>query len=159
MKLSVDYWFLRQVHIDFMKAVCIFVKTFWKNIYFVYVTKYMMCVFMKYLIIMTKKSNLSHYWIRGTSIIPMAFPFPKRVKLKRQDRTLIRDDLKLPGDGRGIPKSQGRGWRFESRLWNLLSTWRKTCQVVNCLLCFGAGLSAFCLKKKKKKKAGLYLHL
>ena len=48
---------------------------------------------------------------------------------------MVGDDLKLPGDGRGIPKSQGRGWRFESRLWNLLSTWRKTCQVVNCLLC------------------------
>src|ERR1700737_1792034 len=28
----------------------------------------------------------------------------------------------------------------------------KTCQVVNCLLCFGAGLSAFCLKIKNKNK-------
>ena len=60
------------------------------------------------------------------------------------------DDLKLPGDGRGIPKSQGKGWRFESRLWNLLSIERKTCQVVNCLLCFDVGLSAFCLKKNKR---------
>ena len=35
---------------------------------------------------------------------------------------LVRDDLKLPDDGGEIPKSQGRGWRFESRLQNLLST-------------------------------------
>ena len=34
---------------------------------------------------------------------------------------------------------------------NLLSTWRKTCHVVNCLLCFDVGLSAFCLKKRKKE--------
>ena len=46
-----------------------------------------------------------------------------------------------------IPKSKGRGWRFNSRLWNLLSTWCKTCQVVNCPVCFGVGMSAFCLKK------------
>ena len=30
-----------------------------------------------------------------------------------------------------------------------LSTWHKPCQVVNCLLCFGAGMSAFCLKNTK----------
>jgi len=29
---------------------------------------------------------------------------------------------------------------------------RKTCQVVNYLLCFGAGPSAFSLKKKEKKR-------
>ena len=29
---------------------------------------------------------------------------------------LVRANPKLPGDGRGIPKSQGRGWRFDSRL-------------------------------------------
>ena len=28
----------------------------------------------------------------------------------------------------------------------------KTCQVVNCLMCFGVGLSTFCLQKKKKEK-------
>jgi hypothetical protein len=28
----------------------------------------------------------------------------------------------------------------------------KTCQVINCLLCFGASMSGFCLKKKKKEK-------
>ena len=30
---------------------------------------------------------------------------------------------------------------------NPLSAWRKTCQVVNCLLCFDVGMSAFCLSK------------
>ena len=66
----------------------------------------------------------------------------------------VSDDLKLPDDDGGeIPKFQGRGWRFESRLWNLLSTWWKTCQVVNCLLlCFDVGPSTFCLQKKKRKK-------
>ena len=29
---------------------------------------------------------------------------------------------------------------------------RKTCHVVHFLLCFGPGLSTFCLKKKKRKK-------
>ena len=29
---------------------------------------------------------------------------------------------------------------------------RKTCHVVHFLLCFGPGLSTFCLKKKKEKK-------
>ena len=68
------------------------------------------------------------------------------------DEPMVQDDLNLPDDGGEIPKSQGRGWQFESRLWKLLSTWWKTCQVVNYLLCFGVGLSAFCLKEKKKKK-------
>ena len=38
---------------------------------------------------------------------------------------LVRVDLKLPDDGTEISKSQGRDWLFESRLWNLLSTWLK----------------------------------
>ena len=58
----------------------------------------------------------------------------------------VQDDLKLVDDGEEIPKSQGRGWRFECRLWNLMSTWRKICHVVNYLLWFGVGLSTFCLK-------------
>jgi hypothetical protein len=29
---------------------------------------------------------------------------------------------------------------------------RKNCHVVNCLLCFGTGMSAFCLEKEKKRK-------
>ena len=36
----------------------------------------------------------------------------------------------------------------DSRLWNLLSTWQKTCKLVNYLLCIGIGLSTFCLKKQ-----------
>jgi hypothetical protein len=28
----------------------------------------------------------------------------------------------------------------------------KTCQVINCLMCFGVGMSAICLKKIKKLK-------
>ena len=34
---------------------------------------------------------------------------------------------------------------------NLLSPWQNTCQVVNRLLCFGAGMWAFCRKKKERK--------
>lgn len=44
------------------------------------------------------------------------------------------------------PKTHGRGWLFNSRLQTLLSPRRKTCQVVNYRLCFGVGLSVFCLK-------------
>ena len=51
-----------------------------------------------------------------------------------------------------IPKSQGRGWWCDSWLWNLLSTWHKTCHVVNFPICFGGGLSDSCQKKTKKKK-------
>jgi hypothetical protein len=29
---------------------------------------------------------------------------------------MVRDNPKLPDDGGEIPKSQGRGWRFDSRL-------------------------------------------
>ena len=51
-----------------------------------------------------------------------------------------------------IPKSQGRGLRFNPRLQNLLSTWHKTCHMVNmCLMCFGVDMSAFCLKQQHKK--------
>ena len=35
------------------------------------------------------------------------------------------DDLKLLDDGGEIPKSKGRGWLSDSRLWNLLSTRQK----------------------------------
>jgi len=51
--------------------------------------------------------------------------------------TLVQDDLKLPDDGGKMTKSQGRGWQFESRLRNLLSTGWKACHVINCLMCFG----------------------
>ena len=66
-------------------------------------------------------------------------------------RSVVQDDLKLLGDGRGIPKSQGRGWWFESRLWNLLSTWRKTCQVVNCLLCLALAYRPSVSKKNIRR--------
>ena len=66
--------------------------------------------------------------------------------------TLVWDDPKLLDDGGEIPKSQGGGWRSNFWLWNLLFTWLKTCQVVNCLMCFDVGMSAFCLKKQKKQK-------
>lgn len=64
-------------------------------------------------------------------------------------------DPKLLEDGGEPPKSQGRGRWFDSRLWHLLSTWHKSRQVVNCLLCFGFGMSTFWLKKKKKKGTNL----
>ena len=64
---------------------------------------------------------------------------------------MVGDDPKLPADGGEIPKPQERGWRFNSQVWNLLSTWQKTCQVINYLLCFGVGLSPFCLDKKNEK--------
>ena len=35
---------------------------------------------------------------------------------------------------------------------NLSSTWEQTYQVVNGIMCFGVGMSAFCLVKKKKKE-------
>jgi hypothetical protein len=38
----------------------------------------------------------------------------------------------------------------KSKISSLLD--RVTCQVVNCLIYFGVGMSAFCLKKRKEKK-------
>ena len=38
---------------------------------------------------------------------------------------LIRDDPKLLDNGGEIPKTWGRGWQFDSQLWNVLSTWWK----------------------------------
>ena len=46
----------------------------------------------------------------------------------------VHHNPKLLDDGGGIPKSQGRGWRLDSRLCNLLSPSHTTCQVVNCLM-------------------------
>ena len=42
-------------------------------------------------------------------------------------------------------------------LWNLLSTWRKTYQVINCFLCFNAGLPACCQNKKKTKNMEMHM--
>ena len=51
-----------------------------------------------------------------------------------------------------IPKSQGRGWRFDFRLWNLLYTWHNTCEEGNCLMCFGIGILTFCLVEKRRNQ-------
>ena len=45
---------------------------------------------------------------------------------------LVQDDPNPLDDGGEIPKSQRRGRRLDSQLWNLLSTWHNTCQTVNC---------------------------
>ena len=52
------------------------------------------------------------------------------------DSNVVRYDIKLPDDGGEIPKSQGRGWRFDSRLWNLLSTSQKLARwsIASCAL-------------------------
>ena len=48
------------------------------------------------------------------------------------------------------PNLKGKGLWFNSRLWYLY-TRQKTCQMVNWLLCFGVGMSAFCLQKKWRR--------
>jgi hypothetical protein len=53
----------------------------------------------------------------------MSLPFDDSTR----ESNLVRDDPKLLHNGGEIPKYQGKGWRFDSRLWNLLSTWQKTC--------------------------------
>jgi hypothetical protein len=68
-----------------------------------------------------------------------------REGLTTMNLRLVQDDPKLLDDGGEIPKSQGRGWQFDSRKSPLYLT-GKFCQVVNCLLCFDIGFSAFCLK-------------
>ena len=64
------------------------------------------------------------------------------------------------------PKTTGGWWRdtqifikearFDSQSWNLLD--KKTCKVVNCPLCFGVGMSTFCLKKERRKKIQGWFH-
>ena len=68
-------------------------------------------------------------------------------------RNLVRDDLKLPDDGGGIPKSLGKGWQFESRLWNLLSTWRNNlpCGQLPPVL-WPSPVGLLTQKKKRKKR-------
>ena len=46
-------------------------------------------------------------------------------------------------------KEEGDGSIPGYEIFSLLD--RKPCQVVNCLLCFGPGLSTFCLKEKEKQ--------
>ena len=73
--------------------------------------------------------------------------------MKSLSPPLVWDDPKLLDDSEEILKSQGTSWRFDSQLWNLLSTWHKTCKVVNCILCFDVGMLAFCLNKINYNKA------
>jgi hypothetical protein len=80
-----NYWFHLQVHIDFIREICIFCKDIWKNIYFVHVAEYLICVFMKYLVIVTSRSNLSYYWVCDTSINTTIFLFVKCIILKKED--------------------------------------------------------------------------
>ena len=51
-------------------------KAIWQITYFVYVKEYIICVFMKCLVIMTKKSTLSYYWICDALIIQWFSCFP-----------------------------------------------------------------------------------
>jgi hypothetical protein len=55
-----DYLFLLQVHIGLVRRICIFVIHL-KEYSFLYMAKYLKCVFMKYLVIVTTRSNLSYY--------------------------------------------------------------------------------------------------
>ena len=64
---------------------------------------------------------------------------------------MVQDDPKLLDDGGEIPKSQRRGWRFDTQLWISSLLNKITCQVINCLLCFGIDVSAYWLKKEEEK--------
>ena len=66
--------------------------------------------------------------------------------------TLVQDDLKLPDDGGGIPKTQGRSWQFESRLWNLLSIDEK-------LVMWSTASCALTLTCRPSKKIGLVIDI
>ena len=90
------------------------------------------------------------YWI-GVYFIKSSQLIGNFSVVLKFNRLLVRDVPNLLDDSGEIPKSQGRGWQFDSQLWNLLSTWQNTGQVVNCLLCFGIALSTFFLYKIKKK--------
>ena len=47
---STDYRILLQVHVDFYEKIFNICKEIWKNICFIYVAKYIMCVSMKHLV-------------------------------------------------------------------------------------------------------------
>ena len=85
--------------------------------------------------------------------------FPQEVGASRKVLKLVQDDPKLLDDGAKIPKSQGRGWRFDSRLCNVLSTWQKTCQVIKCLSCaLALACRPYVSKKKEKRKKVMKQH-
>ena len=69
---------------------------------------------------------------------------------------MVRDDLTLPYDGGEIPKSQGRGWWFKSRMWKLLSTLQKICRsTASCALALACQPSISKKKLKLKSKVKL----
>ena len=59
-------------------------------------------------------------WEGGGGDVSLRTGF-KETRVER-DWHLVQDDLELLDDVGEIPKSQGRGWLFDSRLRNLLST-------------------------------------
>ena len=44
----------------------------------------------------------------------------------------VQDDPNLPDVSGEVPKSERRGWRFNSRFWNILFTWRKNQEPTHC---------------------------
>ena len=70
---------------------------------------------------------------------------------------LVRDNPKLLDNGGEIPKSQGRGWRFESRLWNLLSTWHN-CAKWSIASCASVLTCRPSVSKGKERRRSRILH-
>ena len=62
------------------------------------------------------------------------------------DEPMVQDDLNLPDDGGEIPKSQGRGWQFESRSLYLME------KLVRCLTASCALVLTFWPSVSKKGK-------
>ena len=75
-------------------------------------------------------------------------PPPKGPKFFFSAKSMVQDYPKLLDDVEEIPKSQARGWLLAVK--SPLYLTKKTCQVVNCLLCFGVGLWTSCLNIKIK---------
>ena len=67
-----------------------------------------------------------------------------------EETFLVQDDPKILDDGGEVPEYEERGWRFDFLVVNSPLYLTKTCQVTNCLTCFGVGMSAFCPKKREK---------
>ena len=64
---------------------------------------------------------------------------------------LVRDDSKSTGWWWRDTQISRKRLAVRFLAMNLLSTWQNTCQVVNYLMCFGVGMSAFCLNQKNIK--------
>ena len=84
------------------------------------------------------------------------FTCETQLPLFQKPMGLVRDDPTKPLDDDGeIPKPQGRRWRFDSRLWNLLSTQHITCQVPPVLLALAC--HPYVSKKTTKKPPIVWL--